>query len=95
MEKKLPPGKRLLPPGAEVKLNRKDYKKPITKELRRKKKFEKRMQETVRRIEALGSVVEDGSGTELSAGSANLPVRLVEIFTSMKTGVVQIYRSGW
>ena len=41
LEKKLPPGKRILQPGAEVKLGRKDYEKPITKDLRRRKKFEK------------------------------------------------------
>ena len=74
MEKKLPLGKRILPPGAEIKLDRKDYEKPITKELGRKKKFKKRMQEIARRIEALGHGVDDESesGAELSRNEGRL-----------------------
>ena len=102
LESKLPPGKRVTPPGAEVKLKREDFEKPIRKELRRKVKFEKKMYEISRRVAALGEVTEGPEGEnevpiclrkEKSMHYTYLPVRLVNIFTSPsgKTGkLVQI-----
>ena len=70
--------KRILPPGAEVRLGRKDYEKPITKDLKKRRCLRREF----------GSVVEDGSGSwaDLGKGRVDLPVQLVEIFTTNTTG---------